>query len=317
MSLINDALKRAAEADKRHQGGGRRRGGPRGPKGPEALGGPIEPMKPVRRRRVGFLFSPAFGLVMLVVILCCVAAFFIHSWWNSRPRFVLQNLPPGVDPLEAMIVETKPKKAVQEKKLIVVTEEGAQVASAEQTKNGKTAETQEPAPKTGTEPTVASIATGSTNATEKPVPPTAPEKPVRTARAPVSRAPTNDAPSAPTLLKVTTVEGSKTAEQVAAEQAALRTNTTTAARAVVAGATNSPPEAPITIVAAKPKKEEVEFPPIKLGGIFIKKDSAIAYVNGKTLSIGDEIEGAELVEITVQYVTFALNGAKKKYYLAQ
>ena len=309
MSLINDALKRAAEADKRHKGGSRRRSGPRGPKGPEALGGPIEPMQPVRRRRAGFLFSPTFGVAMLIVILGCVGAFFIHSWWNSRPRFVLQNLPPGVDPLEAMIVETKPKKSGTEKKLIIVTEDGMKVPIAKKQEEPLTKKSE-------------SEATPAKKTAVPPPPKQAVVKPVGIASGPVSKPPTNAPPAAPTILQVTGVEGSKTPDQVAAEKAARLTNSVTLTNASLTNAiamkgTNGTPAAPVPIMAAKPKKPGIEFPAIKVGGIFIKKDSAIAYVNGKTLAIGDLIEDAELVEISVQYVTFAMKGTEKKYFLAQ
>jgi hypothetical protein len=299
MSLINDALKRAAEADKRQQGS-RRRSGPRGPKGPEALGPPIEPVVAKRPRRVGFLFSPTFGLLMLIVILACVGAFFIHSWWTSRLRFVLQHLPPGVDPLEAMIVETRVKHKGGGKKMIVVSEKGAtrQVAK----------KTDAPDPKA------------------LPAEPKTEPAAIKPKVKPVAIKPKAE-PPATKILQVTPVEGGKTPEEVAADAKARLANAMAPTNVVATNigstnnavmvATNRAAGGPVQIMPGKPKLAAAEFPEIQLGGIIIKKDSAIAYVNGKTLAMGDTVKGAELVEISLRWVIFEMKGIERKFYLAE
>ena len=98
---------------------------------------------------------------------------------------------------------------------------------------------------------------------------------------------------------------------------------------VGAGKTTLPPgitprgtnatQAPLTRVKHPDSKTgqgtTIEFPDIELKGIVIMRDNSAAFVNSKTLKLGDRIRDAELVEISEQFVKFNYKGEEKKYYL--
>jgi hypothetical protein len=52
-----------------------------------------------------------------------------------------------------------------------------------------------------------------------------------------------------------------------------------------------------------------------LQGISLGKKKTFATVNGKTLALGDRIEGALLVKIGTDSVTFEKGGAKRELFL--
>lgn len=279
MSLINDALKRAAEADKQRSQGARRTGS-RGPKGPEALAPAIQPeaLQPAPQRRLEFLLSKTFGLVMLIVVLSCVGAFFIHSWWTSSSQTAQQILPAVTGSPEGMIVKTEE----DETDPIVVegNESGEQIEKKPQESEPVTPS------KVQTNGRVALVPALSPTVAVKP-----PEQPVVDRAAKGSNSVVLPNPPAPKVASTNLI-----------------------ARVPI----KPTPSAPVRIEKAPPKKaSEVKFPEISVGGIIIKKNSATAYINGKMLNIGSTIDGAELVEISLHYVTFKMNGAEMKFFIAQ
>lgn len=321
MSLINDALKRASEAEKRHaglssSGPGVRPSGRRGPKGPEALG---PPMKVVPKRRREPMISSALGIAIIAICLAVIGGKLIYGWWTSRPQFALRNLPPGVDPLEAMIV-TKKKKA-EEEGMIHVTAAGVDLShsaantATNATPTNTTATNVAVVPKLPNPSTVVSnsasvISTNSalangTNAMSPPVSvATNSPGPVKIA----GSTPKSTGPSAPTILIAEANPASRTAKD-------LTTGLTPTAE----------PKAAVTPSGGDPERsfdgqmtnvdDKSEFPEIQLRGIIIKKSNATAFVNNKTMRVGDFVKDAELVEIALQYVKFTKGGVDKKYFL--
>jgi len=73
--------------------------------------------------------------------------------------------------------------------------------------------------------------------------------------------------------------------------------------------TTKKPDDTVTKVAA------VEFPDIKLQGIIRGKKKTTAIVNGKTLSLGDRVEGAFLLKIDQESVTFEKGSTRREFFL--
>jgi hypothetical protein len=63
------------------------------------------------------------------------------------------------------------------------------------------------------------------------------------------------------------------------------------------------------------KVASVEFPEIKLQGIIRAKKKTTAIVNGKTLGLGDRIEGAFLLKIDQESVTFEKGSVRREFFL--
>jgi type II secretory pathway component PulC len=90
---------------------------------------------------------------------------------------------------------------------------------------------------------------------------------------------------------------------------------------VVAAVVNPPPVTPPTppepskIGEPPPAAAAVGFPELMLQGISVGKKKTFAIVNGKTLLLGDRIEGALLVKISTDSVTFDKAGTKRELFL--
>lgn len=288
MSLINDALKRASEAEKRRAG--IRPGARRGPKGPEALGPPIEPVK---KRGPDLMSQPSFWMAMFTITLVLVSGAFFYTWWTARtPRFKL-HVPEGKDPLEMMIV-SKPKPKVGEAAPIVVKQDGKVIGIPDLKGD------------TNAVSATNSIVLGpETNAIAPPVlVSNAPPVAVPDTRAPLANVePVKPdavvATNAPTILKPTGLPSMGNADVTPSETVDV-----------------SPDMLPGAIVEPKPKPDKIEpFPEISLKGIVIMKDKATAFVNGKTMKVGEHVGGAELVEIGIEYVKFKRAGEVRQFYL--
>jgi hypothetical protein len=81
-----------------------------------------------------------------------------------------------------------------------------------------------------------------------------------------------------------------------------------------------PPVKPPADTAKKPdeppaKVASVEFPELKLQGISRRKNKTYAVVNGKTLTLGDRIEGAFLLKIDQESVTFEKGSVRREFFL--
>ena len=288
MSLINDALKRASEAEKRRAG--IRPGARRGPKGPEALGPPIEPVK---KRGPDLMSQPSFWMAMFTITLVLVSGAFFYTWWTARtPRFKL-HVPEGKDPLEMMIV-SKPKPKVGEAAPIVVKQDGKVIGIPDLKGD------------TNAVSATNSIVLGpETNAIAPPVlVSNAPPVAVPDTRAPLANVePVKPdavvATNAPTILKPTGLPSMGNADVTPSETVDV-----------------APDMLPGGIVEPKPKPDKIEpFPEISLKGIVIMKDKATAFVNGKTMKVGEHVGGAELVEIGIEYVKFKRAGEVRQFYL--
>ena len=59
------------------------------------------------------------------------------------------------------------------------------------------------------------------------------------------------------------------------------------------------------------------FPPIRLQGVIYRSTKATAFINGRMMSVGDQLEEAMLVKIDRQSVTFELGKETKIVQLAK
>ncbi len=247
MSLINDALKRASEAQKQQASPG-----PRGPKGPEALPPPVSAVGPRSRQP----FMPAVGLGAVVVVLFSLSIFFFYKYWqgNAEP-----DVPEGMDMLESRIISEADYNDFPPGQGPV------RVAKA----------------------------------TTPPTPSTSPKSnSVVTTPAPVTNAVVSVTPPRPPV----------------------QPKTTPSPKSVQVAITNpiEPPAPDVRRPAVKPPATgdaTAEFPELRLQGIIFRRKNPSAFINGKTLYVGDLIGSAELIEIDIQFVMFELGGERKKLFL--
>jgi len=280
MSLINDALKRASEA----QAQAAQR--PRGPKGVEDLPVPMTPV--ATRERPAWL--PVAGISVLVIALLGASGFFFSKWWKERQAWQpYAETPEDDDGTNAVPKAISPP---------------VQVAK-------KTDPVTPPPPKVATPPTPAPTNTPAPVAAATPAPP-----PVPAATNPVvvaAPAMTNPPPVVVVPVPVP-------------PPAATNPPPVTPPVVVAMTPTNPPPPVvipPATTPADTAKKTEdppvkvasAEFPEIKLQGIIRAKKKVSAVVNGKTLSPGDRIEGAFLLKIDTESVTFEKGSVRREFFL--
>lgn len=244
MSLINDALKRASEAQREHVHV------QRGPKGLDDLPPPVMSQAAGSGRRQ---FVPAMALAAVVIVLFVLSGFFFFKWWQGGGQ---PKVPEGMDKLESRIIsedDFDDYPPGQEPKSRGKAVKVARVQPA-------------PAP---------------------PVPSKGPEPAAKTPGPPV---PVSTPPKA---ISVVTPEPPPVTPVVEPEPA--------------------PP--PKKVASKGGDAKQPEFPPLKLQGIIYRKTRPSAFINGKTLYVGDQIDSAELIEIDLQYVTFELSGRQRKYFL--
>jgi len=297
MSLINDALKRASEAEKRRAG--IRPGARRGPKGPEALGPPIEPVK---KPTPSLLSRPDFWSAMFTFVLVAVSCAFFYSWWKSRPKKFVLHVPPGKDRLEMMIKQKPKKKEPEETGPLVVGDDG-KVAGMENAAATNLVTTNSIALTNAPPAATNAMAVRPTNNIVSPTEHTntivnvGPDVDPRTGPLKPKATDTN----APTLLKPVALPATTTPDGTNGEIV-----TTPGPDKMKGG------EEPVT----KPKKEK-PFPEIALKGIVLMKTNAVAFVNGRTIRVGEHVNGAELVEIGVDYVKLDHEGQVRQFFIAQ
>ncbi len=261
MSLINDALKRAAES----QGQAQTR--PRGPKGVEDLPVPMTPA--ASRERPAWLSAAGIGL--LIVALLSASGFFFAKWWKERQSWQpYAETPPDEGPAANAVDKAKAPP------------------------NAKQTQTVTKAPPV-TPPAVTNppVKTNVTVAITPPTTPVTPEPPTPKATNPVVSVAVNPPPTPPTNPP-----------------------------AVVKVETNQIPVVPPPVKPTPPpvtpdtaKVAAVEFPDLKLQGIIRGKKKTTAVVNGKTLSLGDRIDGAFLLKIDQESVTFEKGSVRKELFL--
>jgi len=327
MSLINDALKRAAEAEKRQTGSRSRR---RAPKGAEELG-PMVHAKPVKSRRDMLAITPAFGLIMLIIMMAGLSSFLLHKWWTQNRPFKL-DVPEGKSALELMIIPDA-RLAQKTKSPRVVKTEIEDETGGSQTNSLATTTTNAVAATNAVATTNVVITPPVVRVAQNAATNSLPSGPLlATANPPLTKAPLPEPPKPPTtpatnsvpvpvklpepkpkptvtvpvIVRPRSPEGNKPRAQIDAELAE-RDRT----RA------NESTNASIAIVPTRVPKKTIEFPEIKIRGIIIKQDSGMADVNGKIISIGDVVSGVELVEISKEYLIFKTNGVSQKFFIAQ
>ena len=270
MSLINDALKRAAESQGQAQNQAQTR--PRGPKGIEDL--PV-PMTPVgARERPAWL--PVVGIGLVILVLLGASGFFFAKWWKERHAWQpYAETPPDEDPATNKVAMLTPPVTVKAPPVTPPATTNPPV------KIDVAVAVTLPPPAQTTNPVVAVVVPPS-KLPDPVVPP-----PIVTPPPPVTP---------PIVAKV-------------------ETNSTPPVIPPV-----KPP--PLIVPPDTTKKGDdhtkvaaVEFPELKLQGIIRGKKKTTAVVNGKTLSLGDRIEGAVLLKIDLESVTFEKGSVRKELFL--
>ena len=84
MSLINDALKRASEAQVQSADPSSAAARPRGPKGVDDLPVPMTPVATANRAA----WLPVAGVALLILTLLTASGFFFWKWWEERRAWV-------------------------------------------------------------------------------------------------------------------------------------------------------------------------------------------------------------------------------------
>lgn len=265
MSLINDALKRAAESQGQAQVQAQSR--PRGPKGVEDLPVPMTPV--AARERPAWL--PVVGIALVIIALLGASGFFFAKWWKERKAWQpYAETPPDDDPATNAVANAKAppdtKQAKSNTKLPPVTPPAST----------------NPVVKTNVE---VAVIPPTKLVTPEPLPPKA-TNPVVVVNPPPVTPPTNPPP----VVKVET-------------------------NAVVVVQPVNPPPDTTKKGDDHAKTAAVEFPELKLQGIIRGKKKTTAIVNGKMLSLGDRIEGAFLLKIEQESVTFEKGSARKELFL--
>ncbi len=286
MSLINDALKRAADAQNQAQppsspaSGGRHRG----PKGVADLPAPMVPA--ATQERPAWL--PIIGIGLLVLILLVASGFFFSKWWRER-----QGSPPVAETPKALAPtnSTPATTPVQVASKTVPTDSAKTNAAVT---NLPPKVVVPPAPPVVTNPPSPAVV-------PQPNPVTIPPAPSPT-NAATNSTPTNPPPAGGTPAPVPPAPVAP-------------------ATLVKADAKLPPPATPVPAPSAKKPEDPaakvaaVEFPDLKLQGIIRGKKKISVIVNGKTLSLGDRIEGAFLLKIDQESVTFEKGSVKREFFL--
>ena len=272
MSLINEALKRASEAQNQAQAR------PRGPKGVEDL--PV-PMMPARsHERPSWL--PVAGVALLIVGLLGASGFFFAQWWKERKAwqpYATEDVDEDGQPITNLVAKAEPPKVtppVPAKVPVTTAPTPTNSPVPPPTPPPELPKTNPPLVAGGVPPPVtppifiqpapppAKFVTANPNITS-PVPSPVPSPQVD----PVTKAVTTNAPPPPT-----------------------------------------PPTSPKFVAAPSG-----EFPDLKLQGISRGKKKTFVTINGKTLSLGERIEGVTLLKIDADSVTVEKDGAKRELFL--
>lgn len=276
MSLINDALKRASEA----QGQAATR--PRGPKGVEDLPVPMTPVS--ARERPAWV--PVVGIGLVIVALLGASGFFFAKWWKERQAwqpYATEDIDENGLPLTNATAKgesPKPAPTKVAKAPVAPAPTGTNPPVATKTPVTPPAPAPEP-PKTNAPTAIVAVVTPAPPPAKQPdpvVPAPPPVSPPAMAKVETNPAPANPPPVKPAPPAVppdTTKKGDDHAAKVAA----------------------------------------VEFPELKLQGISRRKNKTFAVLNGKTLSAGDRIEGVILLKIDTDSVIVEKGGARRELFL--
>ncbi|PAW82824.1 MAG: hypothetical protein B9S33_14630 [Pedosphaera sp. Tous-C6FEB] len=272
MSLINDALKRASDA----QAQAAQR--PRAPKGVEDLPTPMVPTA----TRENPVWLPILGLGLVVTLLLGASGFFFAKWWKERKAwqpYATENVDEDGQPITNAVASVEPPVV----RPPVATNAAPQLVTTA----------------TNSPPVVPVV--------PQPLPP--PPEPPKT-NAPLVAAVAPNVPPQIGHLEPPAPRVTNPPVPVPVPPAP-----------VVALEANPPPVTPPTppepskIGEPAPATAAVGFPELMLQGISVGKKKTFAIVNGKTLLLGDRIEGALLVKIGADSVTFDKAGTKRELFL--
>lgn len=277
MSLINDALKRASDSQAQAQAQAATR--PRGPKGVEDLPVPMTPVSAPERRA----WVPVVGIGLVLLALLGASAFFFEKWWSARKNFqpyADENLDEHGMPRTNAVAKVEPPK-VEPPKVTPATPTNPPVAT-----NPPSVVVIPPEPPKTNPPLIAVV-----------VPPVIPPPVVPPPVIPVPVPVIATNPVVPPPLATNAVPPN--------------------VEPVVIAQTNAPPRPPPPPIPTKSvvPPPAVEFPELKLQGISRGKKKTFVTVNGKTLSLGDRIEGVTLLKIEADSVTVEKGGAKRELFL--
>ena len=262
MSLINDALKRASQADKLVTV-------------PRPAGPALQPV--VRGQRAGssrpLLLGTAIGVTTLL------AAWFLWQWFattptDGRPGGTLATRPPrGADkPAAANSSSTNDTPAAASATLADRAGGSAKSALVALTGSAKSA--------------AATLTAAVARQAETP-------------------------PPGPGTKPLDKSETSRTGDQA-------RPTSASAGEippAVMAAMAHAAPAPPVLLDPVQPAPPA--FPPIRLQGVIYRATKATAFINGRMMSVGDQLEDAMLVKIDRQSVTFELGKESKVVQLAK
>lgn len=294
MSLINEALKRASEA----QAQAAQR--PRGPKGIEDLPAPMTPV--AARERPAWL--PVLLISLLVAALLGASGYFFMQWWKERQNFqpyATENIDEnGFPRTNKPVAKAESPKVTPGTNATLRTNAtpGTNVPVVTNppptTKVAVIPPTPEP-PKTN--PPVAVVATN------PPPPPKLPDPPVPKTTNPVVPVvvDTSPPPLKPPVIPPATTNGG--------------TNLATTVSPPVKPTPPTPPDATKKDDEHATKTPAIEFPELKLQGISRRKNKTFAILNGKTLTAGDRVEGVLLLKIDTDSVTVEKGGARRELFL--
>ncbi len=292
MSLINDALKRASEA----QASAAQR--PRGPKGVEDLPAPMTPV--AARERPTWL--PVAGIALIVVALLGASGYFFMQWWKERQSwqpYATEDLDehgfPRTNKPVAKAVSPGP----------VSTNKGPAP----------------PIPAVTNPPVTTNLVAGTNPVVSTNLAVTPPVVEPAKTNPPVVATVTNPPP--PILIPTPPVpKATNPAVVVEVPTPPVNPPTTKVGETNVASVTPPPvkpvippPDATKQGDGHTNKVAEIEFPDLKLQGISRRKNKTYAILNGKTLTAGDRIEGVMLLKIDSDSVTIEKAGLRRELYL--
>ncbi len=266
MSLINDALKRASQADKLV-------------KVPRPAGPALQPV--VRGQRSGG--SPSWLLGAGIGVTALLAAWFLWQWFATTPT----GGRPGVT------LAIKPPRGADK----------TNTASSSATNDKPTAASSTLGDRAGDSAKSALVAlTGSAKSA------------AATLTAAVARQ-AETPPSAAAGRPADKPDPSRSGEKNRATAAPAAGEIPPAVMAAVASVAPAPPAPPALLDPVLPAPPA--FPPIRLQGVIYRPTKATAFINGRMMSVGDQLEEAMLVKIDRQSVTFELGKETKIVQLAK
>lgn len=290
MSLINDALKRAKQAQ--------------GQKPAEKpIGVSLEPV-----HRAGGLGGLPVWVIPIAIVLCLIlASAFIYFGWRSskNSKTISVQAASGQPQIQKPVVPTVQPTASSASAPTQPAETTVQRSAPAPSVVSKAAPTNPPALRVQVN---TNLVTRTTVVALAQVPVVA--EPSRTV-APVSKEQSS--------ISTQAVQAPRTESPAAARPPAVRVETqvptaplNSGTVAPAAATTDGEAVAPASEV---PVAEPIAWPNLKIQGIFLRMTKSSAVVNGRTVFVGDTVEGARVVRIERQSLTFDFKGTRRTVYL--